>query len=138
MQENTTEIFSINQRFFKVLDFYGHTRYKFSKDTGVSEAVLLNMFKGKNKASIDVIEALLNNYKAISADWLIIGDGNMLKNAAQDVSVAASPTENYKNGDKYVLQIEKENRRLLADNDRKQEIIEGFMNGDIIIKKDTG
>lgn len=137
MQENTTEIFSINQRFLKVLDYYGLTRYKFSKETGVSEAVLLNIYKEKNKPSCDVIEILLNNYKAIDANWLLTGDGDMLKQPSTTgvISHAAAPVASYERSDKYTLQLEKENLRLIAEVERKQEMLDSFMSGDIIIKK---
>ncbi|HNW71156.1 MAG TPA: S24 family peptidase [Bacteroidales bacterium] len=79
MQEKNEKILSINERIFQILDFYNVTRYKFSQETGISEAVLLNIYKGKNKPSYDFIEKLLNKYE-VNADWLITGNGTMVKN----------------------------------------------------------
>jgi len=78
MQEKNEKILSINKRIFQILDYYNITRYRFSQETGIYEAVLLNIYKGKNKPSYDFIEKLLNKYE-VSADWLITGDGEMLK-----------------------------------------------------------
>lgn len=80
MQENTKENYSINERIQEILDYLGITRYKLSQETGISEAILNNINKNKNKASIDVVEKILNNYSVINADWLITGKGEMIKN----------------------------------------------------------
>jgi Predicted transcriptional regulator len=79
MQENTKEIYSINKRIFQTIEYLGKTRYKISQETGISEAILNNIDKNKNKASIDVVEKILNNYSAISSEWLVTGQGSMLK-----------------------------------------------------------
>jgi len=79
MQENNEKIFSINRRIFEILEYYNVTRYKFSKLSGVSEATLLNIYKGKNKPSIDFLVKLLNTFKAINLNWLITGEGEMLQ-----------------------------------------------------------
>ncbi len=62
-----------------MIDYLGYTRYKFSQETGISEAVLLNIYKYKNKPSYDIIEKLLNKYIVIDANWLLTGKGEMLR-----------------------------------------------------------
>jgi transcriptional regulator with XRE-family HTH domain len=84
MQEKTKKKLSICERFFQVLDYYGESGYKFSKESGISEAVLSNMRQGKNPPKIDVIEVLLNKYKVIDANWLLTGQGPMLKPNVQE------------------------------------------------------
>jgi len=80
MQEDTKEILSINKRIVDVLEFYGVTRYKASHDTGISEQVLLNIYKGNNKPSLETIEKIVKVYN-VNANWLISGEGNMLNNS---------------------------------------------------------
>lgn len=79
MQENNTKIFSINERILQLLEYLDITRYKFSHETGISETVLLNIYKCKNKPSFDVIEKILNHYPTINAEWFLTGKGEMLK-----------------------------------------------------------
>lgn len=86
MQENTVNNLSINERIFQVLDYYGDTRYKFSKKSGISESSILNIYKAKNKPGYDFIEKLLLVYEAINARWLITGNGNMFLDASQPKS----------------------------------------------------
>lgn len=77
MQVKSEKNLSINKRILQILDYYKITRYKFSRETGISEAVLLNIYKGNNKPSYDFIEKLLNKYR-VNANWLITGEGEML------------------------------------------------------------
>jgi transcriptional regulator with XRE-family HTH domain len=78
MQENTENILSINQRIFKFIDYLKLTRYKFSKNTGISESVLLNIHKAKNKPSVDLLEKILNTYPVLNSNWLLTGEGSMI------------------------------------------------------------
>jgi transcriptional regulator with XRE-family HTH domain len=78
MQENTTNNLSINERIFQILDYYGDTRYKFSKKSGISESSILNIYKANNKPSYDFIEKVLSVYEVVNARWLLTGEGEML------------------------------------------------------------
>jgi len=60
------------------------TRYKISKETGISETNLLNIYKGKNKPSVDFIEKILNIYKVLNPTWLLTGEGPMLRSEITD------------------------------------------------------
>jgi transcriptional regulator with XRE-family HTH domain len=87
MQENSKEKFNINERIVQIVDYYNLTRYKFSQETGISDAVLFNIYKGKNKPSFDLIEKILNKYKLIDANWLLTGEGEMFKEECSSHSV---------------------------------------------------
>jgi transcriptional regulator with XRE-family HTH domain len=91
--EDSTNNLNICERFFQVLDYYGDTRYKFSKETGVSEAVLSNIYQKKNPPKIDIVELLLNKYKAIDANWLLTGVLPMLKEGETPAKVSFSVSE---------------------------------------------
>ncbi len=78
MQENTKENYSINKRISEIIEYLGISRYKMAQKTGISEAIFNNIDKNKNKASIDVVEKILNNYSVINAAWLVTGQGKML------------------------------------------------------------
>jgi len=79
MQDDNKEILNINKRIIQIVDYHNLTRYKFSQETGISDAVLFNIYKGKNKPSFDLIEKILNKYKTIDANWLLTGKGQMFK-----------------------------------------------------------
>ena len=108
---------------------------------GLSNGLLGNAFKSGKGLNSDSIEKILYSYTDLDADWLLTGRGDMLKQTSTSavVSHAAAPIESYGNiGNMYTQQLEKENRRLIAEVERKQEMLDSFMSGDIIIKKETG
>jgi len=84
MQENNETILSINERIVQFVDYLKLNRYKFSKITGISESVLLNIYKGKNKPNIKLLEKVLNIYPALNSNWLLTGNGNMLSKVSID------------------------------------------------------
>ena len=73
------EILTINGRIRELLDYFSITRYRFSKETGISEVVLKNIFSGQNKPSVDALEKIFTRYSSIDANWLIMGEGSMFK-----------------------------------------------------------
>ncbi len=78
--QNKNEVFlGINERIFQFIDYLKITKYKFSKETGISESVLLNLSKNINKPSLGVFEKILQKYQ-VNINWLISGEGNMLLN----------------------------------------------------------
>jgi phage repressor protein C with HTH and peptisase S24 domain len=81
---------SICERFVRILDHYGDTRYKFSKESGISEAVLSNIYQKKNPPKVEVLEFLLNKYKAVDGNWLLTGKGDMLKGSDSPSQAPAS------------------------------------------------
>ena len=73
------ENFPINGRIKELIDYFSITRYRFSKETGISEVVLKNIFSGLNKPSVDALEKIFTRYKSVDANWLIMGEGSMFK-----------------------------------------------------------
>lgn len=91
----------------------------------------LSSWKSRDSLDYDLIYA---KCVGIDANWLLSGDGEMMRKPPGH-SVAASPKAEYVSKEKYLMRLENENKRLIADNERKQELINSFMSGDIIIQK---
>lgn len=98
MQESSKENFSINKRILQFIDYLGISRYKFSQETGISEVNILNIYKGKNKPSIEFLEKILNKYKVLNPAWLLTGEGEMLRTELPDSAtrVIHEPVERYR------------------------------------------
>lgn len=75
MQEKEREISPIKQNILKYLDYKGITQYQCYKDTGITRGVLAQ----PTGISEDNIARFLAYYKDISIEWLITGQGEMLK-----------------------------------------------------------
>ena len=67
---------SATERLLYYIDYKGDTKYKFYKKTGLSNGFL---DKNRNIGS-DKCEIISENYPDLSLEWLITGNGEMLKN----------------------------------------------------------
>lgn len=85
----------------------------------------------------NVLSDIIRVYSDLNIEWLITGYGQMLKTEKHNyVSIASEPSEQYQNTtQKYIQQLENENKRLISENQSKQEIIDSFLSGSIIVNK---
>jgi transcriptional regulator with XRE-family HTH domain len=60
------------------------SRLEFAAKLDISNAVLSHLASGRNKASLDLVIAVLNNFPKINAEWLILNKGEMYKSEIDD------------------------------------------------------
>ena len=70
------------------------TAYQVNKDSGLCKGLLINAFANQRGLTTSTLEAILNAYPQLNANWLIVGRGEML-NPEPDVAVPASVTEKH-------------------------------------------
>ena len=69
------EFSNIKQKILQYLDFKGVSKYKFYQETGITNGILSQ----SNGISEENLLRFLSVYKDISAEWLLTGNGSMLK-----------------------------------------------------------
>lgn len=82
------KISTIKGRILSFLDSVGIKKADFYQSTGLSDS----NFKGRNRLSQpggDMIVKILTSYPELSADWLLTGNGDMLKNTTTHEEVPA-------------------------------------------------
>ena len=67
------------QRIEKLLQDEGITAREFAQNVGISAGTLSNILGGRNKPSLEVMQAILNVYRHVSSDWLILDAGPMYR-----------------------------------------------------------
>lgn len=67
------------QRVREILDKYNLSVSSLAKKIGVVQATLNRQLTGENSISLDTVYAILYYYKEISAEWLLRGEGEMIK-----------------------------------------------------------
>ncbi len=73
----------MKDRVIKFLTHENLTATKFADEIGVQRSSVSHILSGRNNPSFDFIHRILSRYKNLSAEWLILGTGNMLKRAEQ-------------------------------------------------------
>lgn len=73
-------------RLVKIMESEGMSARQFSQEIGISAGAISNIMSGRNKPSLDVLQAVLRRFRAISCDWLIMGVGNMYLSGNDELS----------------------------------------------------
>ena len=76
----------IETKILQVFNRSGLSRIDFANKLNISNAVLSHITSGRNKASLDLVMNILVNYPEISADWLLLDKGEMLRNELEHSS----------------------------------------------------
>lgn len=66
----------IKERFLEFISYKGLSKRKFQESIGVSNSYIQNISSG---ISADVLYRIANAYSELNTDWLLTGEGNMLK-----------------------------------------------------------
>lgn len=51
----------------------------FANEIGIQGSTLSHILNGRNNPSLDVLKKILNRFRTISSDWLILGIGSMYR-----------------------------------------------------------
>mgnify|MGYP003600890935 CR=1 FL=1 len=67
------------ERIKEYIDFKGITNQSFEKKVGFSNGAFASQLKNKRTIGVDKLENILIVFNDLSAEWLLTGQGNMLK-----------------------------------------------------------
>jgi DNA-binding XRE family transcriptional regulator len=76
----------IETKILQVFNRSGLSRLDFANKLHISNAVLSHITSGRNKASLDLVINILTHFPEISADWLLLDKGEMLRNELEHSS----------------------------------------------------
>ena len=71
-------------RIIKFIESTGLSEQKFAESMGVKQQTLNNYTRGINKFPLSFIERMVEIYPDLSAEWLLRGEGSMLKSETPD------------------------------------------------------
>lgn len=71
------------ERIEKIMEEEGLNATQFASEIGVKSPTLSHILNGRNNPSLDVLKKILNRYRNISSDWLILGVGPMNRGIKQ-------------------------------------------------------
>ncbi|KQT17317.1 transcriptional regulator [Chryseobacterium sp. Leaf404] len=70
---------SLNDRISKVIEYSGLTSSEFADEIDVQRSSISHVTSGRNKPSLEFIIKIKSRFPEILWDWLVNGDGEMLK-----------------------------------------------------------
>ncbi len=84
----------IKDRIQKFIDFEHLTPAQFADEIGVQRSTISHILSGRNNPGYDVLVKILQRYKKLNAEWLILGTGNMIKTIIQTTIPFEQPSQN--------------------------------------------
>ena len=67
------------QRLEQVIEHEQMTAKQFASEVGIQAGTISNILSGRNNPSLDVMQRVLNRFRTLSSDWLILGVGSMYR-----------------------------------------------------------
>lgn len=75
----------IGERIEQLIKTLNLTGQKFAESIGVNSSNITHIISNRSKPGYQFLHSILREYPQISGDWLISGDGEMLKNTIREV-----------------------------------------------------
>ena len=69
------------ERIKQIMEFYKLSPASFAEQIGINRSNLTHLFSGRNQPSLELAKKILHYYPEIKTEWLIMGVGQMLRNA---------------------------------------------------------
>ncbi len=83
---------SIKNRIQKLMELEQLNPASFAKAIQVNPSAISHILNDRNKPSTDIIIKILNTYRLVNADWLILGIGSMYRNEISKPAVSSQTT----------------------------------------------
>lgn len=81
---------SLNERISKVIKYSGFTPSEFADEIDVQRSSISHVTSGRNKPSLEFIIKIKSRFPEILWDWLVTGEGEMLKSELSSEEEAVS------------------------------------------------
>lgn len=126
----------MKEQLYKLIEAEGLTPAKFADEIGVQRSSISHILSGRNKPSYDFISKVLKRFSGINAEWLITGNGNMIKSTIQsdiekskqislfESNTTGKPTEKINSGKDSTVREEKQGETNILSNEKKKREIQ--------------
>lgn len=110
---------ALTERFMQLIDKKSSSVLDFSKKIGIAQTTLSSQLSSARGISVNVVTLTLNAFPDISAEWLLRGEGSMLK--SENEAINKGPHSHHISPQRYETML-----NLLAEvtEDLKETVIE--------------
>lgn len=91
------------KRVKEYIDFKGITNQKLEKEIGYSNGAFATQLKANKSIGSDKLENILTKFTDINPEWLLTGEGNMLREPKDRLIAETTDTFNFKTSDEVSL-----------------------------------
>ncbi|MFA6582587.1 MAG: helix-turn-helix transcriptional regulator, partial [Paludibacter sp.] len=73
----------VKEKIEKIMEKEQMNSLQFASEIGIQGSTLSHILNDRNKPSLDVLKKILNRFRTISSDWLILDVGSMYRQEKQ-------------------------------------------------------
>jgi DNA-binding XRE family transcriptional regulator len=84
---------SLNERISKVIEYSRLTPSEFADEIDVQRSSISHITSGRNKPSLEFIIKIKSRFPELLWDWLVTGEGEMLKSELPDIKILEEQPE---------------------------------------------
>ena len=125
------DIMDEKEKIEKIMQTENLNSVQFAAEIGIQGSTLSHILNGRNKPSLDVLKRILNRFRTINSDWLILDIGSMYRTErnSQTLSLFDNYDENSSESVNYNQKTEeKRNQQKEANNFKTEKIVESTKN----------
>ncbi len=82
----------MKDRISAIMDHEQMTQAQFAAAIGIQRAAMSHIMSGRNNASLDVVQRILNTFPYIDPDWLLFGKGEMMRTDGSQLDLFGQPS----------------------------------------------
>lgn len=86
---------SLNERISKIIEYSNLTSSEFADAIDVQRSSISHITSGRNKPSLEFIIKIKSSFPEILWDWLVTGEGEMLKSDLPEIKTVEDPEKIY-------------------------------------------
>ncbi|WP_343685971.1 helix-turn-helix transcriptional regulator [Chryseobacterium gleum] len=87
---------SLNERISKIIEYSNLTPSEFADEIDVQRSSISHITSGRNKPSLEFIIKIKSRFPELLWDWLVTGEGEMLKSQLPETEIKEEHTEEEK------------------------------------------
>ncbi len=108
----------------KIMQVENLNSAQFATEIGIQGSTLSHILNGRNKPSLDVLKKIMNRFRTINPEWLILDSGTMYRQEkhSQTPTLFDSIEENQLKSDDYGTKISSKNDSVFDINQKKADV----------------
>ncbi len=120
----------VKEKIEKIMEKEQMNSLQFASEIGIQGSTLSHILNDRNKPSLDVLKKILNRFRTISSDWLILDVGSMYRQEKQSQALTLFDTldENVSKSSSFESKTIEKTQSPVNINQQKQAIIPDLPN----------
>jgi transcriptional regulator with XRE-family HTH domain len=114
---------AVTKRIKCLMDEFGDNKNSLSVKIGMASSTFGRYVNGENKPTVSLLQLILSQYSDVSADWLLMGEGDMYKKTTELPPVDVSSEESINHSVEIARLVREKNEMADIIENQKEEII---------------